>query len=198
MLDISFPYEKVVQALAYLTQKNNGKINKMKIIKLIYFADRFHLRKYGKLLSGDKYYGMEYGAVPSITKDLATRNIFLDENVLEYIDNYLDTSEQYDLGLKNDCELDFLSESELEALDFAFQVFGDKDEFQLANISHDYPEWDNIKEELQSKKRAEMNVMDFLGDPINEQNPCFELSEGDKADLKEELEEKEGLEKLLD
>lgn len=190
MINLDFPYEKITQALNYLAIKSGGKINKMKVIKLIYFADRFHLRKYGELFTNDMYFAMKKGPVPSITKDIATQNIFLEDNVLAYTSTYLDAAEQYELKSKEKCDYDFLSESDIEALNFAFDNFGDKDHFQLAEISHSYPEWLDVKDKLTTNKRVAINILDFIKDPINGLNPCFDLSDEDKEDLLEELNDK--------
>jgi uncharacterized phage-associated protein len=61
----------------------------MKALKLIYFADRYHLRKYGRLVTNDIYYAMNYGPVPSSVKDIAEGSEFLGEKEKEYASNYL-------------------------------------------------------------------------------------------------------------
>ena len=63
--------KKGTQALNYFARKKNGKINKMKAIKLIYLADRYHLRKYGRPVVGDDYWAMKYGPVASSTLNIA-------------------------------------------------------------------------------------------------------------------------------
>ena len=58
-------YKKATQALNFFALKKDGKINKMKAIKLIYLADRLHLRKYGRPIVGDIYWAMKLGPVGS-------------------------------------------------------------------------------------------------------------------------------------
>lgn len=55
---LPFDYRKTTQALNFFAVKNGGHINKMRSIKLIYFADRFHLRKYGRPITNDEYFAM--------------------------------------------------------------------------------------------------------------------------------------------
>ena len=43
----------------------------MKAIKLIYLADRLHLRKYGRPIIGDMYWAMKLGPVGSLAKRVA-------------------------------------------------------------------------------------------------------------------------------
>lgn len=40
------------------------------ISKVLYFADREHLSRYGSLMTGDTYYAMRHGPVPSATYNL--------------------------------------------------------------------------------------------------------------------------------
>ena len=64
-------YKKATQALNFLAKKKGGKINRMKALKLIYFADRLHLRTYGRPIIGDDYWAMQFGPVPSCTNNIA-------------------------------------------------------------------------------------------------------------------------------
>jgi len=41
---LEFDYKKATQAINYLVKKEGGTIDKLKLIKLVYFADRYHLR----------------------------------------------------------------------------------------------------------------------------------------------------------
>src|SRR3990167_7093267 len=75
----STSYKKATQALNFFAQKKDGKINKMKAIKLIYLADRLHLRKYGRPIVGDAYWAMKLGPVGSRTKRVAELDTMPDE-----------------------------------------------------------------------------------------------------------------------
>ena len=134
-------YEKCTQALNFFAKKEGGRINKMKALKLIFFADRFHLRKYGRLLTNDNYVAMSYGPVPSNTKDIAELNEFLDDVIKKYIKNFLNFSNNYEIHSKNDVDEEVFSESDTEALNYSWEKFGSYNQFELANITHDYPEW---------------------------------------------------------
>ena len=57
MHDIPFDYKKAVQAINFFARKNGGKITKLEVLKLIFFADRYHLRKYGRPITNDQYLG---------------------------------------------------------------------------------------------------------------------------------------------
>ena len=61
--------DKALEAILYLANRIDGP-TKMKIFKLLYFADKLHMSKYGRFISGDIYVAMEHGPVPSRMYDI--------------------------------------------------------------------------------------------------------------------------------
>ena len=53
-MPMSFSYKKATQALNYFARQSGGHLHKMKALKLLFFADRFHLRKSGRPLTNDE------------------------------------------------------------------------------------------------------------------------------------------------
>lgn len=165
-------YKKGTQAINYLARKKDGKINKMKAIKLVYFADRYHVRKYGRPIVGDVYWAMKYGPVASNALRLA--NLELEGSLLKYVSEFIghpkgDTKLQ-EIISKKEVDLDIFSQTELEAIENIYKEFGDRDQFELAQITHDYPEWAKFKSDIidKGKKRVRMDYVDFFKDPKNE------------------------------
>ena len=61
--------KKIIQALTYLAGKEDDKVmDNMKAYKLLWLADRYHLRQTGMTITGDAYYAMPFGIVPSDAK----------------------------------------------------------------------------------------------------------------------------------
>lgn len=52
----------------------NGQVNKYNLMKIIFAADKYHLNKYGRSVTGDYYINMEYGTVPSNIKNIIDGN----------------------------------------------------------------------------------------------------------------------------
>jgi hypothetical protein len=50
-----FAYKKAAQTINYFAIQNGGEIDKLHALKRVYFDDRFHLRKYGRLITNDQY-----------------------------------------------------------------------------------------------------------------------------------------------
>src|ERR1700736_134394 len=177
-MPFSFSHRKATQALNFFAHRAGGSINKMKALKLVYFADRYHLRRYGRPVVGDEYVAMNYGPVASGTKDLAEMSDFLGEEEARYAKRFIRPSESaITYSSVADVEDKVLSESDREALEFAWSHFGRVERFTLAKLTHRYPEWKRHEPALRSKvvSRAPMNYRDFLEDPPAGVDPCYEL-----------------------
>jgi len=86
----------------------------------------------------------------------------------------------------------FFSKSEHEALDFAYNEFGNQPESILVDITHRYPEWSKFKSALESREtsREPMSYSDFFKDPANGMEDKFALT-GDVLAASQELYEED-------
>jgi len=64
-----FDIEKVKAVLLYILSKI-GKTELIRLFKILYFAERKHLAKWGNLIVNDTYIAMKNGPVPAIIYDL--------------------------------------------------------------------------------------------------------------------------------
>ncbi|WKZ20146.1 MAG: Panacea domain-containing protein [Candidatus Jettenia sp. CY-1] len=144
----------------------------MKAIKLIYFADRYHLRKYGRPVTNDECVAMGYGPAGSKTKDIAENTSFLNTIESEYNKKYIKRQGIHDIQSVHDVDMNVFSDSDIEALEFAVNCFGHLDQFQLAEVPHVYPEWKRFEKKLESGTGSvfTMDYEDFL------KMPCLEAS----------------------
>ncbi len=185
----NFDHKKATQALNHFARYEGGQINKMKALKLIYFADRYHLRKYGRLITNDTYFAMNYGPVPSGVKDIAETSSFLDQNENDYSSQYIKPVDNLTLQSIKEADDSVFSETDLDALKFSWDTFGHLDQFQLFKVTHVYPEWTKHEQGLKLNSRIQMDLQDFLKDPDGSSNRCYELSEEDRAIRSEHLSE---------
>jgi uncharacterized phage-associated protein len=65
MKEVAARREKLAQVLVFFASKGLNDLTNLKMAKLVYFADKRHLLKYGRTITGDRYFGMEHGPVPS-------------------------------------------------------------------------------------------------------------------------------------
>jgi hypothetical protein len=64
-----FDERKAAEAAAFMLFKAGGKLPLIKLVKLLYLAERLSLQRYGEPLTGDRLVAMPNGPVLSITYD---------------------------------------------------------------------------------------------------------------------------------
>jgi uncharacterized phage-associated protein len=129
---------KVTQMTAYLLNKSGGTMAYLKLIKLLYLADRESMRLYGTSISEDHMVSMPHGPVLSQTYDLI---------VGDYEDSgpwgqWIKGEADYKVSLKHgDLErpdYDELSNADLAILDQIYKQFGAMGRFQIRDYTHDH------------------------------------------------------------
>ena len=175
-----FDHKKATQAINYLAKREGGQIGKLKLIKLIYLADRYHLRRYGRPVVNDAYFAMPLGPVGSSVKDIAEFSDFLDESEREYAKKFISRGAgKNEVASIADVDEEVFSKSEIEALDFAYGTFGTNSASALVNVTHLYPEWDKFRSVLESGEttREPMSYADFFGNPAKGTMDKFALAD---------------------
>lgn len=153
---ISFPFNrrKALAVAEYFLKRLGGEANYMYLLKLIFFADRYHIRKYLRPVTTDTYFAMKNGPVASWLYDVFKGQAKGVKSIKRSEDN------KYFIVLAtNDIKEDELSSSDVEAIEFSLKNFGFFSENQLANITHAYPEWSKY---CTKSGRDEMFYEDFL------------------------------------
>lgn len=179
-----FSYKKTTQAINYFATQLNGRIDKLKALKLIYFADRYHLRKYGSLITNDLYFAMPFGPVASITKDILEMSPYLSDLEKEYAVRFIEPISDTNF-IKSVTAFDRteLSDSEIDALKYVADNYKNLDGNKLVDLTHKYPEWKRFESALESKRitRAEMDLIDFFSDSEdNSLDKFYDLSPEEK------------------
>jgi uncharacterized phage-associated protein len=198
-MTLTFSHRKATQALNFFARKAGGQINKMKALKLIFFADRYHLRQYGRPITNDEYFAMKLGPVPSGCKDLAEMSDFLDPQERAYAARFLQRVSQYDFASVAEVDRVVFSQTDVEALEFAWTRFGQCEPFELANdITHKFPEWKRHETALQSPdvSRIPMSYRHFLDNAPASIDAAPPLSADDRRLRAEEIEELQAIESL--
>lgn len=195
-IKIRFPYDpaKGLAMLEYLLKLAGGRYNYMALLKLAFFADRYHVRTYARPVSMDEYYALKLGPIPSNLTDIISTEYYLSQNFHFEADYYIELK-------TTDVDLDQFSKSDLEAMQFAVEKFapiGEKSEFFLAHLTHAYPEWEKYKDRFAQffHGREEMDYKDFLSnaDPnhvefrrLNFTDPFPRLSDREREDILKEM-----------
>ncbi len=114
-LKFTFQEDKAIEVILYLAKKAADPTFHS-ISKLLYFADKTSLERYGRFICGDDYYAMEYGPVPSHTYDLM-KNAPSDKSFPFKV-------ERYTITPRRKPNLELLSESDIECLDICLVLYG--------------------------------------------------------------------------
>jgi uncharacterized phage-associated protein len=111
----------------------------MKLIKLLYLADRNALVRWGRPITTDRYVSMDRGPVLSHVLDLATDG---DVPGSEFIwGAVISEPTKYEVSLVGEPGDDELSEAEIEVLEEIFKAFGQMNRWELIELTHRLPEW---------------------------------------------------------
>lgn len=143
-----FDVRKATQVAAYLLWKRGGRMSYLKLMKMMYIAERQFLLQYGERLTGDKMVSMPRGPVLSETYDC-----FLEGR--DYWNSWITNPGNYDLALVGSVSVnqndpldtfDELSVAEKNVLDSVFDQFGSSNRWELVRLLHDpeyCPEWED-------------------------------------------------------
>ena len=154
-------YEKIVQMINFFARRmRDNKITMLPCLKIIFLADRYHLRMYGRTITGDRYVAMQYGPVASNSKKTFQ---FLDipDEVSEYASLYLTPEEENTIVSVRDADLDVFSETDLEAMNAALKVFRET-RSPIVAFTHCFPEWSKHENALKRVKVQNMDLADFF------------------------------------
>jgi uncharacterized phage-associated protein len=127
-----FSEEKVTHMASYLLIKRRGRMSYMKLLKLLYLAEREALIKWGDSMSGDKFVSMPRGPVMSSTYDLIQGGGRL-------WGNFITSEANYEVSLNEkvlEDDLDELSLSETKILDKIFEEFGAMGRWEIVDYTH--------------------------------------------------------------
>ncbi len=144
-IQFQFDFEKFLHLVLHLAVKVQG-LDVLKLMKLIYFIDKSHLTKYGRSITGDVYYRLDYGPVPSLSYDLI--KTMSDEYQVEeksktdreiLLDNIeIDKSHPNPIYVaKHGASLDIFADSEIETINAVILDLGGKSSIELMNLSHE-------------------------------------------------------------
>lgn len=161
---------KTAQACAYLLHKNSGVMHYLKLMKLLYLADRLSWLERDFSITGDSYYSLPYGPVLSNTLDLIQGNII--SKIPTIWDEWISDRENHQVSLAKEIDftdeyyLDCLSLGDIEILDRIFEQYGLLDRFELVELTHDpryVPEWEAPTGQRRSKPIKLETLLKHLG-----------------------------------
>ena len=133
-----------------------------KIFKILWFADLYHLKKYGRTVTGDTYIAMNNGPVPSVLYD----EMKPDPSEGDAFRRFDRGNEKGFVVPLKSVNADYLSETDVEALTYSLNLYKDKSFDELTQLSH--------KHAWNSARNAGMNTsirIDEILDEIGAEKP---------------------------
>ena len=134
--------QKTAHLAAFFLKQSQGEMYILKLVKLMYLAERKHLSKFMRTITRDHFVSMPHGPVPT--------------SLYETIQGCLDSGEWDKLisdrkehkvslkTLKQGFDFDELSDIELETAESVWKEFGHMGRFEIRDWTHDNcPEWED-------------------------------------------------------
>lgn len=162
---IKYREDKATQAAAILIELSGGKINHMKLIKLLYFAERRALLNWGKPITYDTYVSMPHGPVLSFTLDRINYT-YPPGKDSSYWHTYISERQNHEVILMKSAPNDQLSRAEEKLLKDVWKELGHMNEWEIEDHSHLLPEW---KDPEGSSIRIEIKDI-FLAEGFSEED----------------------------
>lgn len=152
-----FNAEKFTACVSMLAQAELPDFTKLKVVKMLYFIDKYHLLKHGRPVLGDIYYHWDHGPVP--LKSLTVLNEVIDDDDVsgekgesdkDRLKHYIKLNKfhariiprKYPLfELRKEPDIDCLSLSEQEAVREMIKCYGRLSAWQLREETHKDITW---------------------------------------------------------
>lgn len=136
-----FDVDKAVEAILFIAPSvKNPTLHS--VSKVLYQADRIHLARFGRPITGDRYVAMKHGPVPSGTYDvLKTLRGDAHMQLPPGIEQAIAVQNAYSVVPMRAPDLAVLSQSEQQCLRESVDAHGSKTFQHLTNESHDAA-WD--------------------------------------------------------
>ena len=121
--------QKAIESVLWIIQK--GESNMYNIWKILFAAEKYHLNRYGRPITGGRYVAMEFGTVPSWLYDASKIKrqgvgFFREDNSL--------VAERPPME-------DYLSQSDVDALIYGLSEYAGLDFNAVKDKNHNEPAW---------------------------------------------------------
>lgn len=150
-MTISLPKLKaIVKYICHNTDPNY--LGKTKLMKLFYFLDFIQIKRYGLSITGDTYYHLEFGPIPTTIKNLVDSvsddpgTALLSDIIQVNCDDGHDIHKIICLQPFTEKDKEYFNQAELNTLEEVTKRFRDRSTKQIVDISHKEAPWRLTKE----------------------------------------------------
>ncbi|MGH9486458.1 MAG: Panacea domain-containing protein [Terriglobales bacterium] len=169
-MDVEFVFDPKATVASLLLIARAVRPDKYTACKLLFLADRLHLVRYGRTITGSAYYALPHGPVPSQALDMLNYVIEgrpLNSEWLREIEGRFGVEEsQYpSLIPKLQPDLEQLSTSDAETINETVSRYGTASDFgELYNLTHAMPAYRLAIERGGASKNPRILYEDFFKD----------------------------------
>jgi uncharacterized phage-associated protein len=141
---------KAVEAVLWFIE--HGVSNKYWIFKMLFSAEKYHLNKYGRPITGETYIAMEFGTVPKWLFKYACKKMGLG---FALAGNSLIAERKY---IRK-----FFSKTDIEALEYGCNEYKNLKTFnEVKDKNHKEPAWEKAWKKHGARKEVPMRFEDFI------------------------------------
>jgi len=135
--------KKTIETIVYVSRNTNDLFH---IMKILFYADKFHLENYGRLITGDYYKAMKDGPVPSGAYDIikyvrGDGKVQIEGNP----EKAFVVEENKKIIPLRKPDLEYLSESDIECLDKAIDIYAPMSFNELWETVHEEQSYNDAK-----------------------------------------------------
>lgn len=171
-LDFKPNLDKIVELLLRLAHARPG-ADKYQAVKLFYLADKEHLTRYGRPITSDAYYALDYGPVASNAMDLLEHDPHtLRQAGIDELPFRTEVSQRGIVYLREPhrpVDESLFSKSDLKVFDEVVAKYGDKTFDELFRITHRHYAYNRAWNSRGYAKRAAMRYEDMIDDEVRRQ-----------------------------
>src|SRR3989442_6949338 len=135
-MNFHFNLTKATETACLFLERAGGRMNVMKLVKLIYLLDRLSLERRGIPVVGGDYLSMRNGPVTSEILDLINEGRLYQEPDSRW-EKCVSGRENHEVALRTMPDREQVSQSELRLLDEIWAAHGAKNQWQLVDWCHD-------------------------------------------------------------
>ena len=151
--------QKIIEAITWVAQRLPGS-SRYTVLKTLFYADKYHLQRYGRPVTGDTYIKMAAGPVASLAYDLIKRSEYLPTDLLLAADNAFDsavTGDKYPpVEAKRAPDMEWFSGTDIDCLEESAAYCAGKGFGELKDSTHEEAAW------LAASMNGEMDFALFI------------------------------------
>ena len=157
-----FSEQKSIELAAIFLKLRGGEMKHLKLIKLMYLADREALRRWGRPITGDRYVSMKLGPVLSNVLNLINGEPRPGE-APDHWGDFIQESAPFTVKLVKEPTWGVLSDAEADLAAEIFGEFGARNRWDLVDLTHQFPEYREPDEDHRQWPIRYLDVLRAVG-----------------------------------